>query len=118
MTPWKVRVWFWRGYFALIAGGVLAFVLGGAGCALLPASLKFEAEHTSHPTVGWPTGGFGDEDVLNTASALLHWRGGVGYVDAGLGRNLRGANGGGVYGPSLIGTVRVGVEVPLREVNR
>ena len=92
-----------------------ACVLGAlltAGCA---TSLKLEAEHVSHPGDGWPfEKQKWSEDGLTQASMLLHWHRGQAYLDAGIGYNLQGNNGGGFYGSPVTGTVRLGYEVPLR----
>jgi hypothetical protein len=81
------------------------------GCA---TSVVLEAEHVSHPTAGWPCEPQKlSEDDLTQASALLRWRRGHWYVDAGLGYKLQGRNGGGVWGPAVTGTVRVGREFSI-----
>jgi hypothetical protein len=77
------------------------------GCA---SAYRLEVEHVSHPLAGQPFGPRTDEDALTQAHALASWRRGVGYVEAGIGWNLRGEGGGGFYGPALTGTVRAGVE--------
>jgi len=101
-----------RRTYAVIA--LLVLVSTIPACALAPHTLRLEAEHVSHPLAGWPVSGHNTEDAVTQASALLHWRAGPAYFDAGIGRNLRGANGGGFYGPAITGTVRAGLEVPLR----
>jgi hypothetical protein len=76
------------------------------GCA--STSLQVEVEHVSHPTDGWPFGSRYEEDGLTQASVLAGWRFGRTYIDAGVGANLRGRNGGGFYGSPITGTVRAG----------
>lgn len=94
---------------------VVLIVHAVSGCAsLAPASTKLEFEHVSHPLAGWPVGARDQEDALTQANGLLVWRAERAYVEAGLGYNLRGRDGGGIYGPTLTGTVRAGMEIPLR----
>lgn len=100
-----------------VAGIAVAALLLGA-CA--PTSVLLESEHVSHPFVGPPFSPRTDEAGLTHASVLLRWRmGGAdrvqGYVDAGLGANLQGSCGGGFYGPTLTGTVRAGLEIPIKK---
>lgn len=79
---------------------------------LLPAcaapTLLVEAEHVSHPTTGEH-----HEVGLSQANALLRWRRDGWYLDAGLGVNLQGRDGGGFIGSPLTGTVRIGHEFRL-----
>lgn len=81
-----------------------------SGCA---SAVKIEAEHVSHPFAGWPFGPRSQEDGLTHVQGLAVWRAGNAYAEGGLGYNLRGVDGGGFHGPSLTGTLRVGLEVPL-----
>lgn len=76
------------------------------GCAA--PTLLVEAEHVSHPTTGEH-----HEVGLSQANALLRWRHNGWYMDAGLGVNLQGRDGGGFIGSPLTGTVRIGREFVL-----
>jgi len=97
---------------ALLLAAVLVCL---TACGVMPTHLRVEAEHVSHPFAGWPcTPQLGAEDALSQVSALAAWRGAHAFAEAGLGYNLRGTNGGGIYGPSLTGTVRVGYEWRVR----
>jgi hypothetical protein len=92
-----------------------ASLLALTGCGVMPTHLRVEVEHVSHPLVGWPcTPQAGSEDGLSQLSGIAAWRGDHAYAEAGLGYNLEGRNGGGIYGPALTGTVRVGYEWRLR----
>lgn len=94
---------------ALLAIAILAL----PGCA--STSLLIEGEHISHPLAGWPCEKQrGSEDGISQVGALLRFRSDTGlYLDAGMGVNLEGRNGGGIYGPALMGTIRAGLEVKL-----
>jgi hypothetical protein len=95
-----------RGDLVGILVMLLVFWLLG-GCA---STYKLEVEHISHPMVGPPFEGADQEDAVTQLVGLAGW-GGVGsgpYVEAGLGANLRGSNGGGFYGPPLTFTARAG----------
>jgi hypothetical protein len=86
------------------------------GCAALPNRMRVEVEHVSHPLAGWPCGRqSGSEDGLSQVSAIAAWRGEHAYMETGLGYNLEGIDGGGIHGPSFMGTVRVGYEWSLRK---
>ncbi len=87
---------------------VALLVLSASGCA---SALRVGVDHTSHPLAGWPVGHKGDEDTLTQVQAMLVWRKGLGYFEAGLGKSITNE---GFYGPSLTGTMRAGLEVPLR----
>jgi len=86
-----------------------------SGCAALPHTLRAGVEHLSHPAVGRP---FDDssasEDWLDQLAVSANWSGRGWYLESGLGYNLRGRNGSGLYGPALTGFVRTGVEVTIR----
>lgn len=94
---------------ALLALAVMAL----PGCA--STSLLVEAEHISHPLAGWPCEKQkNSEDGVSQLGALLRFRSDSGlYLDAGMGVNLEGRNGGGMRGPALMGTMRAGIEVKL-----
>ena len=83
----------------------IGFIL--AGCA--PNTVRVEVDHQSHLLVGYPFTPQREEDNLTVLQGTLEWGGPTGpYLDAGLGYNLQGANGGGFYGPSFTGTLRAG----------
>jgi hypothetical protein len=90
---------------------ILAISLTLTGCA---TSIRTEVEHVSHPLAGWPVSDRYTEDGLSQANVIVHWQKADWYVDAGLGYNLKGRNGGGYYGPALTSTVRAGREWKLR----
>lgn len=103
-------------FFALVFCTVVFIVAQLVGCAA--PTLLIEADHTSHPSVGWPIepqspNGHNVEVDITQASALLRWRKDGWYLDAGLGANLMGRDGGGFRGPVLTGTVRIGREIRL-----
>jgi hypothetical protein len=84
------------------------------GCAALPTHVKVEVEHISHPLAGWPCSDKYTEDAVTEASTLAVWRSEHLYLEAGVGYNLKGANGSGFYGPALTGIVRAGAEIKVR----
>lgn len=81
------------------------------GCAAMPATVRAELEHVSHPLAGWPVSAANTEDGLSQFNVIGHWRSGRVYVEHGLGWNLQGRDGGGFYGPGLTYTGRVGVQL-------
>ena len=87
-------------------------------CILLTGCASYgrvELEHVSHPFAGWPVERqCGSEDGVTQASAILGWKRGGAYVEAGMGYNLEGKNGGGFYGPAVTGTVRAGYQVDFK----
>lgn len=82
-----------------------------SGCAAIPSSVDIEAEHISHPAVGWPVSPSSDEDGLSQVQVLARWQSGPLYMQHGLGYNLQGRDGGGIYGPSLMYTGRIGIQL-------
>lgn len=82
-----------------------------AGCSVLPDRLDLEAEHISHPAVGWPVSPSSDEDGLSQVQVIARWQSGPLYMQHGLGYNLQGRDGGGFYGPGLTYTGRIGVQL-------
>ena len=86
------------------------------GCAASPQAIRVGLEHNSHPFVGWPFEKLGNtEDTLNQGTVVAVWRGDLWYVEAGFGRNLKGRNGDGFYGPATTGVFRAGMEFKLKD---
>jgi hypothetical protein len=87
-----------------------------SACSTLqPDALRVEVSHDSHVTAGSTHCTHNcAEDGLTRASLILKWKRGPLTIEAGEGYNLRGANGGGFYGPGEVFTARAGYEFSLR----
>lgn len=86
----------------------VALLLVVSGCASLhPDAGRVYWGHVSHPQVGPPFGQRHEEDSLDTLNAALVWRDGAWFVETGLGWKLVD---GGVYGPDLVFSSRIGRE--------
>lgn len=102
-TPLTTRV---VRLLAVLAVCVLALL--ATGCANLTPVL--EVEHISHPGAGWPVGPADEEAQLTQGNALVRYRKGGLYIDAGIGVKLYEKSQLDFVGPRVTGTVRVGYE--------
>jgi len=93
---------------------IILAALALGGCAAMPDRAGLELEHVSHPLAGWPVSANNTEDGLSQVNAMLKWKRGRVYMEQGIGYNLQGRDGGGFYGPSLMYTGRIGVDLWCR----
>lgn len=85
------------------------------GCASLPDAVRLEWQHVSHPLAGPPFGPTTAEDSLDQLNALAKWQQDGWYYEAGFGWKV---TDGGMYGPRLMFTSRIGREIRVRGIDR